>query len=45
VIQKVTNVHQEKIMDMMKVNKTHVHVVYEKIEVQHYFKFVPRRVN
>ena len=45
VVQKVTNVHQEKIMDMIKVNETHVHAVYEKIEVRHYFRFAARRVN
>ena len=38
-VQKVTNVHQEKIMNMMKVNETHVHAVYEKTEVRHYFRF------
>jgi len=26
-------------MNMMKVNRTHVHAVYEKILVLHYFKF------
>jgi len=29
VVQKVTNAHQEKIMNMMKVNETHVHAVDE----------------
>jgi len=45
VVHKVTNVHQEKTMNMMKVNETHVHAVYEKIEVWQYFRFAARRVN
>jgi len=45
VVQKVTNVHQEKIMIMMKVHETHVHAVYEKMEVRHYFRFAAKRVN
>jgi len=39
VVQKVTNVHQKRGMNMMKVNETHIHVVYEKIKVLHYFRF------
>ena len=38
-VQKVTNVHQKKGMNMMKVNETHIHVVYGKIKVLHYFRF------
>ena len=45
VVQKVTNVHQEKIINMMKVNETHVQAAFEKIEVRHYFRFAARRVN
>jgi len=30
---------------MMKVNEAHVHMVYEKIEVRHYFMFATRRVS
>jgi len=40
VVQKVTNVHQEKIMNMMKVNEAHVHAADEKIEIQHFFRFL-----
>jgi len=39
VVQKVTNVHQRKGMNMMKVNETHDHAVYEKIKALHYFRF------
>jgi len=41
----VTNVHQEKTMNVIKANKTHVHTVYEKIEVRHYITLAARRVN
>ena len=44
-VQKVTKVHQEKIMNMMKVNETHVQVVHKKIEILYYFRFAARRVN
>jgi len=39
VIQKVTNVHQEKGMNMMKVNEIHDYAVSEKTKVLHYFRF------
>ena len=39
VVQKVTNVHKTRGMNMMKVNDTHIHVVYEKIKALHYFRF------
>jgi len=39
VVQEVTNIHQQKGMNMMKVNKTHVQAFYEKIKVLHYFRF------
>jgi len=45
VLQRVTNVSQEKIMNMMKVNEAYVHAVFEEIEVRHYFRFSARRVN
>ena len=45
VVQKVTNVHLEKTMNMKNVNETHVHAVYEKTEIRHYFRFAARRVN
>jgi len=32
-------------MNMMEVNETYVHAVYEKIEVWHYFRFAARRAN
>jgi len=38
VVQKVTNECYTK-KGMMKVNETHVHAVYEKIKVLHYFRF------
>jgi len=41
----VTNVHQEKIMNMMKVIEIYVHAVYQKVEVRHYFRFAARKVN
>jgi len=44
-VQKVTNVHQEKIMNMMIVNEAHAPEVYEKIEVLHNFRFAAGRVN
>ena len=44
-VQKVTNVHQEKIMNVIKVNEAHVHTVYEKREIRHYFRLASRRVN
>ena len=45
VVQKVTNVHQEKIMNMIIVNEAHAPDVYEKIEVLHNFRFAAGRVN
>jgi len=30
VVEKVTNIHQEKVMNMMKMSETHVHAIYEK---------------
>jgi len=39
VLQKVTNAHQNKGNKVMKVNETHDHAVYEKINVLHYFRF------
>ena len=45
VVQKVTKVHQEKIMNVMKMNETHVQVVHKKIEILYYFRFAARRVN
>jgi len=39
VVQKVTNVHQTKGMNMMEVNETHIHSVYKKIKVLHYLRF------
>ena len=38
------NVHQTKGMNTMKVNETHVHAVYEKIKVLHYFRFAAERL-
>jgi len=35
VLQKVTNVHQDKIINMMKMSESHVNAVYEKTEVRH----------
>ena len=58
VVQKMTNVHQAKnmmsvkwrltFMNMINVNEIHLHAVYEKIEVWHYFhyfRYAARRVN
>ena len=45
VVQKVTKVHQEKVMNMVKVNEPHVQVVHNKIEVLYCFRFAARRVN
>jgi len=42
VVQEVTNVHQTRGMNMMKVNQTHVHAVYEKIKVLHYYRFAAK---
>jgi len=39
------NANQGKIMNVMKVNETHVHAVYEKIKIRHYFRFAAKRVN
>jgi len=39
VIQKVTNVYQNKGMNMMKVNETRVRAFCEKIKVLHSFRF------
>jgi len=36
---KRTNVRQKKGMNIMKVNETHDHAVYDKIKVLHYFRF------
>ena len=44
VVQKVTNIDRKKRMNMMKVNETHVHAVYEKIKVLHYFSFAADRL-
>jgi len=39
VVQKVSNVHHKTGRNMMKVNETHDHAVYEEIKVLHYFRF------
>jgi len=44
VVQKVTNVHQRKGMNIIEVNETHDHAVYEKINVLHYFRFAVVRL-
>jgi len=43
VVQEVTNVQQNKGINMMKVNETHDHAVFEKTKVLHYFRFAAER--